>query len=177
MTKRDDIRETVRVRAQFAGEYCGVHETHSGDLLTIDHFQPVGKGGDDNLGNLVYCCMRCNQYKGDYWPDARTAPTLWNPRRESAVEHVIELDDGRLAASTQAGAFSINLLHLNRPALVAYRQNRRKALIDANWLERYRQLVVVLDQLVEQQAQVIAEQKALLAEQRQLLQRLLQRLD
>lgn len=56
MTKRDEIRETVRVRAQFACEYCGVRETDSGDLLTIDHFQPVGKGGDDSLENLVYCC-------------------------------------------------------------------------------------------------------------------------
>jgi hypothetical protein len=177
MTIRDDVREAVRTRAQFACEYCGVRETDSGDLLTIDHFQPVGKGGDDSLENLVYCCMRCNQYKGDYWPGSLSAPMLWNPRQESTVAHVVELDNDTLEALTPAGALSINLLHLNRPALVAYRQRRRQALEDAHWLERYRQLAAVLDQLVEQQAQVIREQKALLAEQRQLLQRLLQRLD
>lgn len=66
MTIPYDVREAVRTRAQFACEYCGVRETDSGDLLTIDHFQPVGKGGDNSLENLVYCCMRCNQYKGDY---------------------------------------------------------------------------------------------------------------
>lgn len=48
MTIRDDVREAVRTRAQLACEYCGVRETDSGDLLTIDHFQPVGKGGYDS---------------------------------------------------------------------------------------------------------------------------------
>lgn len=177
MTKRDEIRDTVRVRAQFACEYCGVRETDSGDLLTIDHFQPVGKGEDDSLENLVYCCMRCNQYKGGYWPDAPSAPTIWNPRQESAVAHVVELDDGKLEALTPTGAFSISLLHLNRPALVAYRRRRRKALEDAHWLERYRQLAAVLDQLVEQQAELIREQRTLLTEQRTLLQRLFERLE
>ena len=177
MTKRDDIRETVRVRAQFACEYCGVRETDSGDLLTIDHFQPVGKGGDDSLENLVYCCVRCNQYKGDYWPDTSSASTIWNPRREDRNAHVVELDDGKLEALTPTGAFSISLLHLNRPALVAYRQRRRQALEDAHWLERYRQLAEVLDQLVGQQAELIREQRALLTEQRTLLQRLSERLE
>ncbi len=46
MTLRDEIRAAVRTRAKFACEYCGVHETDSGDLLTIDHSQPIGKGGD-----------------------------------------------------------------------------------------------------------------------------------
>lgn len=109
MTIRAAIREEVRARAQFACEYCSVHETDSGDLLTIDHFQPVGKGGYDSSENLVYCCMRCNQYKGDYWPDSPSAPMLWNPRREDVAVHVVELDDGWLEALTPTGAFSINL--------------------------------------------------------------------
>lgn len=177
MTIRDAIREVVRTRAQFACEYCGVRETDSGDLLTIDHFQPVRKGGDDSLGNLVYCCMRCNQYKGDYWPGSPSAPMLWNPRQESAVAHFVELDDGTLEALTPTGAFAISLLHINRPALVAYRQRRRQALEDAHWLERYRLLAAVLDQLVEQQAELIREQRALLTEQRTLLRRLSERLE
>jgi len=175
MTMRDHIREAVRARAQFACEYCGVHETDSGGLLTIDHFRPVGKGGDDSLKNLIYCCIRCNQYKGDYWPDLPSAPTLWNPRRDNAVAHVIEMEDGRLEALTETGAFSISLLHLNRPALVAYRQKKRRALEDAQWRERYCQLAAVLEQLVDQHAKLIKEQRALLAEQRTLLQRLFER--
>ena len=100
MTTRVDIRDAVRTRARFACEYCGVHETDSGDLLTIDHFRPVGKGGDDSLENLVYCFIRCNQYKRDYWPEWPSAPMLWNPRQENGATHVVELDDGRMEAVT-----------------------------------------------------------------------------
>ena len=172
MKVRDDIRDQVRTRAQFACEYCGVHETDSGGLLTIDHFRPVGKGGDDSVENLVYCCFRCNQYKRDYWPESPSDPLLWNPRQERAAAHMIELDDGRLEALTERGVFSISLLHLNRPALVAYRQKKRRALEDTEWLERYRQLAAVLEQLVDQHVQLMRQQRALLAEQRELLQRL-----
>ena len=55
-------REQVRQRAGLACEYCGVTETDTGGLLTIDHFQPTTQGGDDTLDNLLYCCPRCNLY-------------------------------------------------------------------------------------------------------------------
>jgi len=177
MTQRDDIRDQVRARAQFACEYCGVQETDAGGLLTIDHFHPIGKGGNNDLSNLVYCCVRCNQYKRDYWPESPSDPLPWNPRQERASTHFVELDDGRLEALTGKGAFSISLLHLNRPTLVAYRLGKRRSLEEAQWLERYRQLATVLEQLVEQQAQLIREQRGLLAEQRELLRRLFERLD
>lgn len=172
MTVRSDIREVVRARARFACEYCGVRESDAGDLLTIDLFQPIGKGGDHSVENLVYCCVRCNQYKGDYWPASSSDPALWSPRRETASVHMVELDDGSLEAQTQVGAFSIALLHLNRPALVAYRQRRRRALEEGEWLERYQQLAIALQKLVEQQSQLVKQQRVLLAEQRELLKRL-----
>jgi len=177
MTIGDDIRNQVRARARFACEYCGVHETDAGGLLTIDHFHPASKGGDDDLDNLVYCCVRCNQYKRDYWPESPSDPSLWNPRQEQAATHFIALDDGKMEALSEKGRFSNNLLHLNRPALVAYRLKKQKVLDDAQWLERYRQLATVLEQLVEQQSQVIREQRDLLAEQQELLRRLLEQLN
>jgi len=148
-----------------------------GGLLTIDHFHPISKGGDDDLDNLVYCCVRCNQYKRDYWPESPSDPPLWNPRQEQATEHFVILDDGKTEALTEKGHFSITMLHLNRPALVAYRLEKRKALEYTQWLERYRQLVTVLEQLIDQQAQVIREQRGLLAEQQKLLRRLFEGLD
>lgn len=90
--------------------------------------------------------------------------------------HMVEIEDGRLQALTERGSFSINLLHLNRPGLVAYRQKKRRAMEETEWLERYRQLAAVLEQLVDQQAQLITQQRALLAEQRELLRRLFGRL-
>ena len=39
--------------------YCG------GSANTIDHVQPRSRGGADSWENLVACCLRCNNKKGD----------------------------------------------------------------------------------------------------------------
>jgi hypothetical protein len=57
--------ETVRERFRYACGYCGVTEITVGGGLTLDHYRPQAAGGDDSLDNLVYACIRCNQYKGD----------------------------------------------------------------------------------------------------------------
>ena len=43
------LRNQVRQRAAFACEYCGVNETDTGGLLTIDHFHPKSKEEVMNL--------------------------------------------------------------------------------------------------------------------------------
>jgi 5-methylcytosine-specific restriction endonuclease McrA len=60
MTVPASTRQQVRQRAGFACEFCGVGETDTGGLLTVDHFQPKSKGGADDLDNLIYCCPGCN---------------------------------------------------------------------------------------------------------------------
>lgn len=42
--------------------YCG------GSATTIDHVQPRSRGGADSWENLVACCLRCNNIKGDRTP-------------------------------------------------------------------------------------------------------------
>jgi len=49
MAVEPHIREQVRRRANFACEFCGISETDTGAELTIDHFCPSSKGGDDSL--------------------------------------------------------------------------------------------------------------------------------
>lgn len=78
------FRQKIRERAGFSCEYCGVSETDSGGELTIDHFQPTSKGGSDEEDNLVYCCFRCNLYKGYYWSEN---PNLFNPRKDKRDDH------------------------------------------------------------------------------------------
>ena len=107
MTIKAAVREQVRQRANFACEFCGISETDTGGQLTIDHFQPKKKGGGDSLDNLLYCCIRCNQYKLDYWPAHPDDPSLWNPRREPPSQHFLELDDGTLYPLTETGAFTL----------------------------------------------------------------------
>ena len=42
--------------------YCG------GGASTIDHVLPRSRGGADSWENLVACCLRCNNVKGDRTP-------------------------------------------------------------------------------------------------------------
>ncbi|MGB3413518.1 MAG: HNH endonuclease [Microbacteriaceae bacterium] len=39
--------------------YCGTHAS------TIDHIQPKSRGGGDSWDNLVACCLKCNNDKGN----------------------------------------------------------------------------------------------------------------
>jgi len=55
MTISPPVLEQVRLRAQFACEYCGVMEADTGGELTVDHFQPSTRGGSDDASNLLYC--------------------------------------------------------------------------------------------------------------------------
>jgi hypothetical protein len=173
MAITQELREFVRQRAHFACEYCGVREIDAGNHLTVDHFRPVAKDGDDSLGNLVYCCIHCNQYKRDYWPTLSAHPHLWNPRIEPASTHLLLVEDGVLQALTSTGRFTIHLLHLNRSALVAYRQNRQQEAIQVATLTQLRELTQVYDQLLGQQMQLITQQRQLIEAQQLLLRQLL----
>lgn len=173
MTVSQVQRDQVRRRAGYACEFCGVTETDAAGQLTIDHFQPRSKGGDDSLDNLLYSCVRCNLYKQGYWPDDDDAPTLWNPRRELAARHFLELDDGQLLPLTAVGEFTLKRLRLNRAPLVAYRQRKREQAEALRLLTQYRDLVSLLAQLNTQLATLTSQQQNLLATQRELLHLLL----
>lgn len=174
MTVTHAVRDQVRERAQYACEFCGITETDTGGELTLDHFQPRSKGGDDSLGNLIYCCARCNQYKHDYWPASPDHPQLWHPNRESASQHFLELVDGALHPLTPMGAFTLDRLRLNRPPLIAHRLRKRRREEEVTSLALHRDLALVLEQLLAQQAALLKEQKALLEEQRRLLEAILE---
>lgn len=176
MTIPDRLREQVRQRANFQCEFCGVTETDTGGQLTVDHFCPISKGGNDDLDNLLYCCIRCNQYKLDYWSEHPNEPKLWNPRQEPTENHFLQLDDGTLYPLTSTGTFTLRRLRLNRPPLVAYRLRQRCRDEEIRLLDRYQELVQLLEKLNIQQATLMQEQQQLLEEQRTLLRLLLQRL-
>lgn len=177
MSISDELREQVRQRANFACEFCGVTEMDTGGELTLDHYQPQAKGGQDSLDNLLYCCARCNQYKADYWQVKLDDPVLWNPRREPASQHFLELDDGTLHPLTTIATFTLKRLRLNRAPLVAYRLRKRQQAEELRLLTRYRDLVQLLEQLNMQLSAEMMEQRQLLEEQRELLRLLLGRIE
>ncbi len=55
-------RGVLRRDGQRCG-YCG------GTANTIDHVLPRSRGGQDSWENLVACCLRCNNVKGDRTPN------------------------------------------------------------------------------------------------------------
>jgi HNH endonuclease len=177
MSLAASIREQVRRRAQYACEFCGITEIDAGGMLTIDHFQPRAKAGSDGLENLSYVCIACNQYKQDYWPRTETAPTLWNPRHESASQHFVEQEDGQLTALTPTGIFTIKRLRLNRSQLIAARQRRQQQSQVERLLKRYQELTTVQTQINIQLTNLAMEQQVLLKEQRKWLRMLLSRLN
>jgi len=169
------VRDQVRRRAHFACEFCGATETDAGGELTLDHFQPQAHGGTDHLGNLLYCCHRCNEYKADYWPTRPGSPVLWNPRQEPVETHLLLLANGTLYPISATGEFTLKRLRLNRRQLVAYRLGKQSQAEDLRLLTRYRDLLTLLEQLSTQQAELLEEHRELLKQQRGLLQSLVKR--
>lgn len=53
-------RKNVFLRDNYTCQYCG-----KGNNLTIDHIIPTSRGGEDSWENVVTCCVRCNNKKGD----------------------------------------------------------------------------------------------------------------
>ncbi|MBI1745141.1 MAG: HNH endonuclease [Acidobacteria bacterium] len=125
----------VRQRYNYRCGYCGVSEVDTGGELTIDHFQPVSAGGDDRDDNLVYACIRCNQYKSNFFPSPNDLAHGWqvlHPRRDEISAYVREdQQTGALISLTESGRFHMALLQLNRPALVEHRVSQRLAALTA----------------------------------------------
>lgn len=167
------LRDQIRQRAAFACEYCGVNETDTGGLLTLDHFHPQSKGGSDNPENLIYCCNRCNSYKYNYFPSSNKEPSIWNPTQSPRDQHFFELDNGQLKALTPVGKATIDLLRLNRPPLIQYRLQKKARSEEVQLLKHYQQLVGLLQQTNQELTVLVKNQQDLLEQQQQLLRLLL----
>ena len=55
-------REEIFARDDWRCVYCGEHFPSA--ALTVDHVQPVVRGGDSSGGNVVTACATCNLRKG-----------------------------------------------------------------------------------------------------------------
>ena len=63
--------------------YCGGHAT------TVDHVLPRSRGGQDSWENLVGCCVRCNNAKGDRTPEEKGWTLRWRAYAPRGVEWVV----------------------------------------------------------------------------------------
>ena len=174
MSVSTQTRQTVRRRANFACEYCGVSESDGGGELTVDHYHPQSANGGDDLENLVYACFRCNLHKGDYWSEnIEAAQRIFNPRRESISEHFWLSANGTLYALTETAEFTIARLNLNRAPLKTNRRNRLEQSAIRETIEQMRETINLIAQTNEQQRNRLDKQSEMLDEQQELIKILL----
>ena len=125
-----DLKTAVRNRAANRCEYC--HLDQAGQVATfhIDHIQPIKLGGTDELDNLALACVGCSLHKAAKAeaidPDSQKYVPLFHPRKQEWEEH-FEWDGFALAGKSPTGRATIQTLQLNRPILVAIREE------EAHW--------------------------------------------
>jgi len=106
--------------------YCQTSETTSGIPLTIDHIQPVSKGGETIFSNLCLACRPCNEFKASTTevedPLTGEFVKLFHPRSQEWHLHFRWSADGtRVEGITATGRATVMALKMNREAIVAAR--------------------------------------------------------
>jgi 5-methylcytosine-specific restriction endonuclease McrA len=71
-------RKNILIRDRYTCQYCE-RVLPSGEL-TLDHVTPRSRGGESNWENLVACCHRCNNRKGNRFPDEAGMRLVRAPR-------------------------------------------------------------------------------------------------
>jgi 5-methylcytosine-specific restriction endonuclease McrA len=69
--------------------YCGGHAS------TVDHVLPRSRGGSDSWENLVACCVRCNNAKGNRTPAEKGWTLRWRPAMPRGAAWVVRGADVR----------------------------------------------------------------------------------
>ena len=118
------VRALVRSRAGERCEYCRLHESDQ-PLLTfhIEHVIPKKHHGDDDLSNLAWSCLECNQASNLSGRDSVTTKVvrLFNPRRQRWPRH-FAWDGAVLVGLTPCGRATIDVLNINAPHRVDLRE-------------------------------------------------------
>src|SRR5919202_6901171 len=60
-------RKNILLRDHNTCQYCA--RVYAPSELTLDHVIPKSRGGHSNWDNLVACCKRCNNRKGNALPE------------------------------------------------------------------------------------------------------------
>ena len=120
------LRQQVWERARGCCEYCRSQESLSTETYHVDHIIPTAAGGTTTLDNLALACFGCNSRKQDRTagPDPHTGRRvdLFHPRRQQWSRHFNWSEDHtQIRARTAVGRATVELLDLNRPAMVRLR--------------------------------------------------------
>jgi hypothetical protein len=106
-------------------EYCRLSQLGQEAAFHIDHVIPRANGGPTVAENLALACVSCSLRK---WakqtatdPDSGEELPLFNPRTQAWGEH-FRWECERIVPLTPTGRATIASLALNRPVILAIRQ-------------------------------------------------------
>jgi hypothetical protein len=117
-------RRAVYDRAKGYCEYCWTSEDNTGQAMEVEHIDPNGGGG---LDNLCLSCGNCNRSKGIVTNaiDPQTGETVpfFNPRTQHWAEHfACEEGNLRIIGRSAIGQATLTRFQMNRARLVNARQ-------------------------------------------------------
>ena len=71
-------RKNILLRDHNTCQYCG--KVFNPSELTLDHVIPKSRGGSSNWDNLVACCKKCNNRKGNFLPEEAGMKLIKRPQ-------------------------------------------------------------------------------------------------
>jgi 5-methylcytosine-specific restriction endonuclease McrA len=77
-------RKSILARDRYTCQYCG----SSNVTLTLDHVVPREKGGGSDWDNLVCCCTKCNNIKGNRTPEEVGLKLAHPPHKPKYIPYI-----------------------------------------------------------------------------------------
>ena len=119
------LRRLVRRRAQSRCEYCRLSQEGQEATFHIDHIAPRRTGGPTRADNLALACVSCSLRKqarrSAVDPATRRIVPLFHFRRQRWADH-FRWEGVRVAGLTATGRATVAALRMNRPLILAIRQ-------------------------------------------------------
>jgi hypothetical protein len=119
------LKKLVIRRANNHCEYCQLAQQGQEATFHIDHIVPLAGGGETDSENLALACVSCSLRKGAREfvteEESENATRIYNPRNDIWEEH-FKWDGVALKGITAKGKATIKILNLNRPLILAIRE-------------------------------------------------------
>lgn len=122
------LRKTVIKRAGNRCEYCLLSQLAQEATFHIDHVIPQSAGGATNVDNLALACVTCSLRKAARQSvldaESGTEVLIFSPRLSAWNTH-FGWAGVRVIGLTAMGRATIDVLQMNRPAVLAIREEER----------------------------------------------------
>lgn len=121
----DALRRFVVHRAKERCEYCGLSQIGQEAQFHIDHIVPTSADGETKDENLALACVSCSLRKGGrQWladPLSGAKVPVFHLRQQEWAAH-FQWNETILRGKTDIGRAMVEALQMNRPVIVAIRQ-------------------------------------------------------